>query len=225
MMTLLAAARAGEAGRMSADIGWIWIVIAIYFIASAIGAIRRALSEAGRRAAQASGSPAEGRQETAAARQAAQETAATRAARRVRRAAPVAPSVILTAGQTSARSAAQMLDAPPVSVQPAREALAQVLTRMLQAQTEQVGTSAAPPIGVTIPSGMPQRRNLSAPALSALPEPTRLTPAVASASAVELSDLTARLGTPAGLAFAVVAAAIVGPPQALRTEPQEPGGW
>jgi len=219
-MTLLAAANAGAAG-FSADFGWIWIVIAIYFVASAVGAIRRAINEAGRRATPRSGRPGDDQQGTAAATQAAQEAAAApRGARRMRR-MPPAPSVILTAGQTAARTADQTLIAPPVSVQAPREALAQVLARMLQAQSDQAAT-AAPPMGMMAPSGVPPQPHLSGPPMSALPEPKQLAPA---APTVDLSDLTSRLGTPAGLAFAVVAATVVGPPQALRTEPQQPGGW
>ncbi|MBV8282351.1 MAG: hypothetical protein JO347_09855 [Candidatus Eremiobacteraeota bacterium] len=35
----------------------------------------------------------------------------------------------------------------------------------------------------------------------------------------------ASLATPQGLAYAIVAATVIGPPQGLRSEPMQPGGW
>jgi hypothetical protein len=51
------------------------------------------------------------------------------------------------------------------------------------------------------------------------------TPAIAGTQGPARSTLVAPLFARRGLAFAMIAATIVGPPVALRREAQEPGGW
>jgi len=55
------------------------------------------------------------------------------------------------------------------------------------------------------------------PDLSGLPAPVQ--------HHVGIQGLPAALHAPGGLAFAVLSATVVGPCQALKTAPQEPGGW
>jgi len=201
---------------------WILIVL-IYVIATIIGGIRRSIKNAG--TGQPRLSPAQRYAE------AAEEVAAAKRAGAQRRttAASIAPRTV-----TTPEWSASLPDQTPggtsaTQAQPVREALVETLTQMLRAQGAKQGE---PPAAVSMPSATDVPKTLTPPqplyrsAAPAQPtdEPILAAPPAAGV-APDLAALIARLSTPSGLAFAIVAATIVGPPPALRTQPQEPGGW
>ncbi|MBV8281855.1 MAG: hypothetical protein JO347_07300, partial [Candidatus Eremiobacteraeota bacterium] len=73
--------------------------------------------------------------------------------------------------------------------------------------------------GVQVPS----------PTMSALadeaPSTSQMQPPLAQAFSPHSPSRFASLATPQGLAYAIVAATVIGPPQGLRSEPMQPGGW
>jgi hypothetical protein len=73
------------------------------------------------------------------------------------------------------------------------------------------------------------RQPLTATVQSVLDKQTVPDAQVSASAQVVRPSFTAGLGpalhAPGGLAFGILAAAVLGPPTALKTEPQEPGGW
>ena len=220
-MIALGVVGAIEPLRMRADLFtnlWILIIV-VYVIASFIAGVLRSFrrlkgGDAGTRMTPTQRYAEAQQQEVTAARRQAASAGATVARRSMP--VPAPPS-----------SQSQAPSTPIRSDQPVRQELVDVLAQMLKSgqPIETLAPVVAPaPASAALPSQLPQRPAdfLSAaqpvvPILASQPSASGLAPDVAA--------LVARLATPSGLAFAIVAAAIVGTPQALRTEPQHPGGW
>ena len=214
---------------MRADLfGNLWIlIIVIYLIATVIAGIRRSAARLSRSSREAATTI-----ELAAAKQVRSHVSNAAAAL----AAPAVAQTPVFAQRTIANISEQAPSASAGPNPPVREALVEALTQMLRAQTadQAAPLPSTPTPSMMMPSAMLPRATLPPTLqlsdLSITPTPAsgelmHLTPPMHAGVAAELTALIARLNTPSGLAFAIVAAAIVGTPPALRTQPQEPGGW
>jgi hypothetical protein len=131
-------------------------------------------------------------------------------------------------GQSSSDLSAKSLDAPQTldagqellaQIQAARRAAATLTVSATRAASRAsapaVVTSAGQALAATLENVLDTRT--SQDTMASLPSPV--------AHRQGLQGVPAALHAPGGLAFAVLSATILGPCTALKSEPQEPGGW
>ena len=202
---------------MQADIGGtiLFLIIAVVVITNIVRVIRRGLSSLTSR---------EGGTQMAASDRYAEARAEVEAARRqaaVGAASTVAPVPIPPSSAPDYSSRIPQRSASPD--QPLRQELVDVLAQALRSGAR-VDAATMAATSAPLPTPPPLQMQFGDQATTAaLPSPGL--ERSAGGIAPDLAALVSRLGTPSGLAFAIIAAAIVGTPQALRTEPQHPGGW
>jgi hypothetical protein len=212
-----------------ADIPWFWFVVIwlVWLVFSIVGRIRRSASldvkqaefDADKAAQQAEYSPQGQRLLRSVQTIAAQAQGAPAAVQTlVTGVQDAVANVPATGAQTPAQyGAAVVKDLSALRSPQARSALAGDLATLVQGIADRGAAAAA---GA---STMATAR-LSTMAAAAA-DTTVLFPSTTSLASGVVSGRFAPLHTPQGLANAIVLAAIIGPPQGLRSEPMQPGGW
>jgi len=136
-----------------------------------------------------------------------------------KRAAQSTETVVTTAEQ---QPDMQRLQTLARQVTPAQDGgIGTQIVQQIRAARDAARAQALPPMQLpdTVSSA---RQELAATLRSALDTPAATVQPVRPSFTAGLGPA---LHAPGGLAFGILAAAVLGPPTALKTEPQEPGGW